>query len=574
MPHQAHRRPAGPRPAQGGRRGRRHPRRPAASGCASRRSTGFGDGKRPGAGRHRRRRPRPPHRRRRDRRALRPARGPQDLPAPLGPHRPGRRGRAGRDACCSGTRSCDIKRLQKRIGVDAADRRDVLERPPPRRPRPPGTRSPTAAHPRRAPARSPGRSRELWAESRLAVRASAHGSGCAHGSAGGAGFTVTPPRGRWRMRGTPRTPMQASGRHRRAPDAAAHHARRRCGAGSVDGPGRAARCAVAGWRRLRDGLYVLPGSVPSWERDAIAGCLLAGADARGEPPDGGGAVGLVPRADAAARDVVPPTQSHRTPAGAGAPQPRAGRSTGAVRHGIRVHVGVADARRRAPAASSGRGSSCSSTTRCARQVASPASVLARGGAGRATRSPRAWRRSTRVLEVWTEDIKPGSPAEMRLLRRLVDLGAVGVVTQHEVRRRGGRVRRSPRRRHPGAPARLRVRLRPLAQPAPLGAGRAPLRPARGARVAGRPRCASSTCSPSSTRLEPSCSIRGARSDGAGGERVAHDGEGRAVGHRPGGQRQADVVRRHPLDPLGLEGVGGLADVLGAVGEEGGERGGR
>ena len=36
------------------------------------------------------------------------------------------------------------------------------------------------------------------------------------------------------------------------------------------------------------------------------------------------------------------------------------------------------------------------------------------------------------LAVWTEDIEPGSAAEMRLLRRLGDLGVVGLVTQHEI----------------------------------------------------------------------------------------------------------------------------------------------
>ena len=51
-----------------------------------------------GAGRHRRRRPGHPRRRRRRRDPLRPARGPQGLPAPLGPHRPRRRVRPGRHA--------------------------------------------------------------------------------------------------------------------------------------------------------------------------------------------------------------------------------------------------------------------------------------------------------------------------------------------------------------------------------------------------------------------------------------------------------------------------------------------
>ena len=47
----------------------------------------------------------PRHRRARHRHPVRPAAGPQDLPAPLGPHRPGRRRRAWRSRWCCGTRS-------------------------------------------------------------------------------------------------------------------------------------------------------------------------------------------------------------------------------------------------------------------------------------------------------------------------------------------------------------------------------------------------------------------------------------------------------------------------------------
>jgi hypothetical protein len=51
------------------------------------------------------------------------------------------------------------------------------------------------------------------------------------------------------------------------------------------------------------------------------------------------------------------------------------------------------------------------------------------------RAGRAWPgadRLRRALEVWAEGIRPGSPAEVRFLRRLREEGARGVVTQHEV----------------------------------------------------------------------------------------------------------------------------------------------
>ncbi len=57
-----------------------------------------------------------------------------------------------------------------------------------------------------------------------------------------------------------------------------------------------------------------------------------------------------------------------------------------------------------------------------------------------------------VLDVWTEAIRPGSPAEVRFVRRLEEWGCDGTVTQHEVRdERGCLVARLdvaiPSRRH-------------------------------------------------------------------------------------------------------------------------------
>ena len=51
------------------------------------------------------------------------------------------------------------------------------------------------------------------------------------------------------------------------------------------------------------------------------------------------------------------------------------------------------------------------------------------------RAGRAWPGANRVgevLVVWREPIVPGSPAEVRFLRRLREEGAVGIVTQYEV----------------------------------------------------------------------------------------------------------------------------------------------
>lgn len=45
-----------------------------------------------------------------------------------------------------------------------------------------------------------------------------------------------------------------------------------------------------------------------------------------------------------------------------------------------------------------------------------------------------------ALDVWTQPIEPGSPAEVRLLRRLGELGFDGYVTQHEIDIDGDRFR--------------------------------------------------------------------------------------------------------------------------------------
>ena len=95
LPHQAGRRPARAAAPAGGHQGRRAPRRPGPERPpAGPQELPGGRAGRPGG--HRRGRPRPRRRRHRRGRALRPARGPHRLPPPLGPHRPGRRHRRGR----------------------------------------------------------------------------------------------------------------------------------------------------------------------------------------------------------------------------------------------------------------------------------------------------------------------------------------------------------------------------------------------------------------------------------------------------------------------------------------------
>ena len=257
---------------------------------------------------------------------------------------------------------------------------------------------------------------------------------------------------------------------------------------------QAARAVVAhGWTRLARGLYALPGSTRSWQRDAMAAVLLCGDDAVASHVTAAALWGW----------CAPPVLPHAT----------APRGSSTRTKLVRLHRSTVPARDTATR----DGIRCTSASRtlvdvaglverarlegfvddalCA-AVASPPSV--RAAADRAGRRGRAGMAALDgVLDIWTEDIRPGSPAEMRLLRRLVE--ARRHRRRHPARGPGRRrrVRRPPRRRHARPQARPRVRLRPLAQPSSLGPGRAPVRPAHGTGVAHRRRVLLA----SSTRLE-------------------------------------------------------------------------
>ena len=85
----------------------------------------FKDGTPPGAGRHRRRRPRHPRRRRQRRPAGRPAGRPQGLPAPLRPHRPRRRDQGTVVTLALPHQRRGMERLARDAGIDAVPSRAV-----------------------------------------------------------------------------------------------------------------------------------------------------------------------------------------------------------------------------------------------------------------------------------------------------------------------------------------------------------------------------------------------------------------------------------------------------------------
>ena len=124
--------------SRAGVRRRGHPRQPQPEPAPARARRVRGRAP-PGARGHRRRRPRHPRRRRGPSRAVRPAGGPQGLPAPLRPHGPGRRLRPGRRA--------GRARTVPRPAADAYRSRNH-RRQARRRPRPPrGPRARDLGHP-------------------------------------------------------------------------------------------------------------------------------------------------------------------------------------------------------------------------------------------------------------------------------------------------------------------------------------------------------------------------------------------------------------------------------------------
>jgi hypothetical protein len=183
-----------------------------------------------------------------------------------------------------------------------------------------------------------------------------------------------------------------------------------------------------GWRRHSRGLWLLPGAPRrDWRQDAMAGVLKAGPDAWASHLTACALHGLC-QPCVLPHVSVPRRSSHRT-----------------------THIAL-------------HSSNLAPVDRCV-VIGIPASTVARAivetssivdssmlaeivdqalCAGRTTvakidgalrRAGRAWPGANRlrsVLEVWREPIRPGSPAEVRFLRRLRDEGAVGIVTQYEV----------------------------------------------------------------------------------------------------------------------------------------------
>lgn len=183
-----------------------------------------------------------------------------------------------------------------------------------------------------------------------------------------------------------------------------------------------------GWTRRERGLYALPGApLRSWHQDAIAAVLLAGPRARTSH-----------LTSAALNDLCrPPHLPHITvPPGASARTKLA-----------EIHRSPIPPVDRAIVA----GIPCTTASRSLVESASIVDLPTVAEmidqaicAGRATpqsllaaldRAGRRWPGALKVrsgIEIWITGIKPGSPGEVRFLRRLLEWGAPNVATQYEI----------------------------------------------------------------------------------------------------------------------------------------------
>lgn len=189
------------------------------------------------------------------------------------------------------------------------------------------------------------------------------------------------------------------------------------------------RARAEGWERIARGLYALPGSTPCWQRDALAACLLAGTGAAASfltaaaawswcrPP-------LLPHVTVTVGNSTrtPLARIHRTRRPL-APADRARRDGIPCTSAARTLVDCAGIVERPQLECFVDDALCAGVTsvRSIEDAAERAGGLGRLGAGSLDE----------VVRVWGEDIKPDSPAEARLLRRLDVLGAAAT-TQYEV----------------------------------------------------------------------------------------------------------------------------------------------
>lgn len=194
------------------------------------------------------------------------------------------------------------------------------------------------------------------------------------------------------------------------------------------------RLAARGWARHGRGLYLLPGAgPPTWRRDAMAAVLLGGSDARASHLTSAALHG----------GCRPPVLPHIT-------VPARGNARTRLASVHRSDVPPVD---RATI----DGVPCTSASRA---VVECASLLDRRGleelvdqviclerasegsiAGALGRAGAHWPGRallTSVLSVWTDGLAPETPGEARFLRRLIEWGATGVVTQFEINDVDGR----------------------------------------------------------------------------------------------------------------------------------------
>jgi hypothetical protein len=185
------------------------------------------------------------------------------------------------------------------------------------------------------------------------------------------------------------------------------------------------RIASGRWERLAPGVHRLAGTPETWQQVTLGACLIAGRDAVASHHSAGALLGVCPP-PIVPHITVPPTASARTQV--------------AVVHRAPLHTIDRTSSDRIPCTAPPRtlldlGRTVEREMLAAlvddvlcRELCRPSDVL-----GMVRRSR--WRTAglLSVLDVWLEGLRPGSPPELRLLRRLQDWGFPTPVRQYELR---------------------------------------------------------------------------------------------------------------------------------------------
>jgi hypothetical protein len=190
------------------------------------------------------------------------------------------------------------------------------------------------------------------------------------------------------------------------------------------------------WQRISTGVYRIAGAPPSKEQSALAAVLRAGATAVSSHLTALALVGI---------GEAPPTPHITVPRGAGTRTPHAVVHRSAIAPIDRAKVGVIPSTTPARAlvdvaalVTSERLADLVDEVLCI-GLAQPAAILSAVRRSQHAKGRKGVPMLLEVLQPWLDGIRPGSPAELRLLRRIEGWGLPTPTKQHRVTDEVGRL---------------------------------------------------------------------------------------------------------------------------------------